>query len=82
MKKKTTRRGFRLFEFKDNYGANCSLQKSSLATEDCIWLGIDDDPKRHHVTGEWLGQRMHLSRGQINKLLPILKKFVKTGELP
>lgn len=41
-----TQRVFDLSNFTDRYGAKCSLQKSSLATEDCIWLGIDDaDPK-------------------------------------
>lgn len=38
----TTERGFRLIEFVDRYGHGCSLQKSSLATDDAIWLGIDD----------------------------------------
>ncbi len=41
-----TGRGFATGEFSDRYGAKCSIQKSSLATEDAIWLGIDDaDPK-------------------------------------
>lgn len=35
-------RGFEFTKFKDRYGAICSLQKSSLATEDAIWFGIDD----------------------------------------
>lgn len=38
----TTNRGFALIEFTDRYSAPCSLQKSSLATEDAIWFGIDD----------------------------------------
>lgn len=42
MKESTTNRGFDIVEFEDLYGAKCSLQKSSLATEDAIWLGIDD----------------------------------------
>ena len=37
-----TIRGFAFTGFKDFYGEDCSLQKSSLATEDCIWLGIQD----------------------------------------
>ena len=37
-----TYRGFDLFRFRDRYDSECSLQKSSLATEDCIWLGVDD----------------------------------------
>jgi hypothetical protein len=40
--KRNTQRGFRIHEFTDRYGEECSLQKSSIATEDCIWLGQDD----------------------------------------
>lgn len=40
--KTTTERGFGIVEFTDRYGEGCSLQKSSLATEDAIWLGITD----------------------------------------
>ena len=42
MKLKQTDRGFDYVDFKDRYDHKCSLQKSSLATEDCIWLGIED----------------------------------------
>jgi len=42
----TTGRGWAIAEFADRYGAACSIQKSSLATENAIWLGVDDaDPK-------------------------------------
>jgi hypothetical protein len=34
--------GFDNVLFKDFYDAKCSLQISSIATDDCIWLGIDD----------------------------------------
>jgi len=37
-----TNRGFDIITFTDQYGEGCSLQKSSLASEDAIWLGIDD----------------------------------------
>ena len=40
--KTKTERGFRYDEFNDNYGQKCSLQKSSSALEDKIWLGIND----------------------------------------
>ena len=42
MKVKTTARGFAYYEFVDDNGQKCSLQKSSSALEDKIWLGIDD----------------------------------------
>jgi hypothetical protein len=46
MKKEKTERGFDLINFVDRYDNECSLQKSSLAFEEAIWLGVDDpDPK-------------------------------------
>jgi len=42
MDKTKTIRGFDYIEFTDYYGNSCSLQKSSLATKDCVWLGIND----------------------------------------
>jgi len=53
---KTTNRGFPLLTFEDHNGRKCSLQKSSLAITDCIWLGCDEiglkkfDPKN----GGWI----------------------------
>jgi len=92
-----TERGFHLIEFIDLYGSNCSLQKSSLATDDAVWLGVDDAcPKilGSHVTASGVGwvhvkldpqikltTRMHLSRDQVRAMLPILERFVETGEL-
>ena len=35
-------RGFSRMDFTDRYGEQCSLQKSSLATEDAIWLGVNE----------------------------------------
>lgn len=37
-----TNRGFSILKFKDRNRRLCSLQKSSLATQDCIWLGLDN----------------------------------------
>lgn len=46
MKISKTHRGFGYIEFKDYYDQECSMQDSSLANTDCIWLGINDaDPK-------------------------------------
>lgn len=63
-----TNRGFDISEFKDLYGFDCSLQKSSLASQDCIWLGVNEN-------------RMHLTQEMVRDLLPYLHKFVETGEL-
>lgn len=99
-----TQRGFTLGKFTDYYGAPCSIQKSSIATEDCIWLGVDDaQPKimaRDAInlglptSGEthgWvdyeipkevlLSTRMHLTQAMAKELLPLLHRFVETGEL-
>lgn len=37
-----TARGFAKVAFSDHYGVACSIQKSSLATEEAIWIGTDD----------------------------------------
>jgi hypothetical protein len=63
-----TQRGFLRAEFTDRYGEKCSIQKSSLAFEDCIWLGVNE-------------HRMHLTQEQAKALIPHLHHFVKTGEL-
>ena len=87
-----TSRGFDISKFVDRYGNECSLQKSSLATEDCIWLGVDDPKPQRLIPGQgWtsvefpedtlFNSRMHLTRDQVKALLPYLRKFVKTGEL-
>ena len=99
-----TQRGFRKGTFTDRYGEECSIQKSSLATEDAIWLGIENanpqimqsDAVRlglanisspqgwmpYPVPSEvFLSTRMHLTKKEVKALLPILQKFVETGEI-
>jgi len=39
---KRTERGFEIGEFTDYYGVKCSIQQSSLATMNAIWLGCND----------------------------------------
>lgn len=94
MKLEKNKRGFENSKFTDLYGEKCSIQKSSLATDDAIWLGINK-PKLTVFENEQMGKylvtempknflvnsRMHLSREQVAELLPILQKFVETGEL-
>lgn len=76
MKKSKTQRGFVTYDFLDEYNQKCSLTKSSLAEKDCIWLGVDQNLKQQEVI-----EHMHLNRKQVKALLPILTKFVKTGEV-
>ena len=54
--------------FNDFNGQDCSIQKSSLAREECIWLGVRD-------------QRMHLTKEMVEELMPYLRRFIRTGEI-
>lgn len=97
MKFRKTARGFALLEFSDRYGEWCSIQKSSLATEDAIWVGLDQvTPKimakdvRDDLTG-WInlplpegvhiGGRMHLTKDQAREVAQVLLSFAETGEI-
>ena len=91
MKAEKTNRGFDIINFEDRNGNKCSLQKSSIATEDCIWLGCDDADPKVLKDGRWqsvempeeyiANTRMHLSREQAEELLPYLVNFVNSGDL-
>lgn len=71
-----TKRGFKVFDFKDMYGSECSLQDSSLATESAIWFGTDDPwPKvfypigiKHPDHGGWEDYKKELPEGADNIL--------------
>ena len=90
MEIKKTARGFDWIEFKDYYEVGCSLQKSSLATVDAIWLGCDmANPMVFEPGKGWVqvempaiaDTRMHLTREQVAELLPYLQRFVETGDI-
>lgn len=103
LKKTKTARGFSLIEFTDKYGESCSIQKSSAASFDAVWLGIDKakpqimcskaaahglDPKDGTGWRDFpipddvhISTCMHLTREQVAELIPVLQKFVDTGEL-
>jgi len=92
MKLSKTQRGFGIIEFKDRYGYKSSLQKSSLATEDAIWFGINEhNAQIMHPNHGWvkydipedvlITTRMHLTQDHVKELLPFLQKFAETGEL-
>lgn len=91
-----TERGFARIGFVDHYGERCSLQRSSIIDPEAIWLGIDsptcvergwhpDCPARARdyqlPDGVTVSGRMHLTRKQVAELLPLLQRFVATGEL-
>ena len=65
--------------FTDRNGVECSLQKSSIATEDAIWLGCDHETRDQQ--GDPCGARMHLTKEMVASLLPILISFVETGDV-
>ena len=68
---RNTDRGFSRGEFWDRYNRPCSIQESSLATEQCIWLGCD----------EGNSVRMHLTQAMAAELIPLMQHFVETGRL-
>jgi hypothetical protein len=76
---KDTERGFCRGEFRDCYGVACSIQESSLATEECIWLGADEIC--YPPGGDPFNSRMHLTREMKGELAHLLLKFSHTGEI-
>ncbi|MHC4844387.1 MAG: hypothetical protein ACYTEE_11340 [Planctomycetota bacterium] len=72
-------RGFLVAQFIDIYDNPCSIQESSLATNDAIWLGCDQGT--HLKDGQCMA-RMHLDRELAAALIPLLEHFVETGRLP
>ena len=83
----TTHRGFSVGRFKDRYDKAASIQRSSIAFEDCLWLGCDDPtvilnnmpttlPDNYKILA-----RMHLNRELAADLWPVLKAFAETGML-
>ncbi len=69
---KNTSRGFRYYEFEDRNGNKCTFQKSSIATEDCIWLGLEDaSPKILHGDAMKLGVASEATCGWVRYPMPI-----------
>jgi len=68
---KRTSRGFRFYEFKDRNGCECTIQKSSIATEHAIWLGIESaEPKILHSDATRLGIEHDKTSGWIDYQIP------------
>lgn len=71
LKMSATARGFPRGEFRDVYGTPCSIQKSSLATADAIWLGVTDaDPKILHGDARALGIQTDATSGWVPYPIP------------
>lgn len=95
LKNGRTERGFGLIEFRDQKNVECSIQQSSLATDECIWFGCDNADPHYFDPGTdepWkklevprdtvMNTRMHLNREQVAELIPVLQRFADSGELP
>lgn len=66
-----TARGFAFGEFTDLYGEKCSIQKSSLAEIDAIWIGIDKPvPMLLHGDARRLGLGNGETSGWVKYPLP------------
>lgn len=63
---KHTPRGFGYFEMKDSYNEIFTIQMSSAASQEKIWMGIGDN-------------RAHLTRDMVRSIIPILQQFADTG---
>lgn len=87
-----TQRGFARVEFKDINNISCSLQQSSLATDDAIWLGCNEANTQYFVPYEgWkpvpipsnqgvvANTRMHLNREGVEALIVSLQRWLKKG---
>lgn len=78
LKLENTQRGFARADFDDLYGSHCSIQESSLATNNAIWLGVHEGSAAYDNKES---SRMLLNQEQVASLLPLLERFVKTGRL-
>lgn len=74
---KPTKKGPLRAEFRDRFGAVCSIQESSFPDEDCIWVGIEVDMDGSEVARG----RMHLTQAMAKELIPVLRHFARTGKL-
>lgn len=63
-----TARGFGFFELTDSYGKEFTIQESSSAEQEKIWIGAGSD-------------RGHLTRDMVRQILPILQQFADTGQV-
>ena len=71
MERTKTGRGFEIILFTDRHGAKCSIQESSLATENAIWFGVNDaDPKILASDASKLGINTSETSGWISYTIP------------
>lgn len=73
-----TERGFGRYEFRDDYGELCSLQESSNAEREAVWLGCD---RGTHAAGEVCIARMHLTVPMVERLVEELNAWLSSGRV-
>lgn len=66
MKLKKTERGFAYSKFKDAFGIDCTIQKSSIATAQCIIIGPDKINLQEYTAGKGWVPRPEFDEGTIN----------------
>lgn len=93
MQKYYTPRGFAVFGFCDGNGEKAVIQQSSAAEAPHLWIGPDELRLKRFVPGRsWSdcplpegdvigNERLHLTRENVRELLPILQRFVETGDI-
>lgn len=68
---KHTGRGFEYYEFKDINGYDCTIQKSSIATKNAIWLGLESaSPMILHGDATRLGIEHSETSGWVDYPIP------------
>ena len=68
---KHTGRGFRIYEFEDRNNHKCTIQKSSIATEQAIWLGLESaSPMLLHGDATKLGIEHNENSGWVEYPIP------------
>ena len=70
-KVKSNNRGFRFYEFLDSYNTPCTIQKSSTAVPECLWLGLNQaEPRVLHGDAKKLGLATVATYGWVDYPLP------------
>ncbi len=75
---KKTNRGFNIYsEFKDSYQNTISVQESSAAMRECVWIFVKNKDGKDGALhmGEWQAATAHLTKPQARRLAKALLKF-------
>lgn len=86
-----TGQGRKVYPFKDSNNVECTIQESEKDFIPSIWLGCNQPNPRTMTPFGWVtvelpkgthcNTRMFLSQSQVQSLLPLLRKFARTGKL-